>query len=448
MKRSAVAILAVMLFVVVTVGGACLMYFSPHGILNPSSPEDTLQDALDTAAFSWHDEFISEFTPEISIFEEPEEITEEVYSTLTGNAAITFREWSGASSGNQPMYILSGEHDFLAVKMQYKNRAWEIADVFVADELFRPETHTITITAPSDSTVYVNGIELDSSYAETEPIPYEDMTALENRFADIPHRVRYTVSGLYRFPNVEVQREPGVVLHSMDGLNWSYMPPDAASHSFSVQASADVSVTVNGTTLTKDDSYGEILYTPLVELSEEQAAQLPKLLQYEASGLYSVPVITATDAEGHDLIPTETAAGTLSFTTGNDQALYDAHHEVVEAFIRNIAAYGAAHVEWTTPASFVKKDTALFEYFAGARYSMIWIGTVRMSYDSITSYDYTPLGEDAFLCKARMICTSKTYHQTVDMDLEYEMLWERSGSTWQVVDMAFTDNYSREIMYE
>jgi len=444
MKRSAAAILAITLFVVITIGGAALMYLSPRGILNPSLPEDALQYALDTNAYSWQEEFKEAYTPVTTVFENTDDITEEIYVSLVGSADITFREWTGVSTGSEPVFILSGDHDFLAVKMKYEDRIWEIADVYAADELFSPEMHTITITVPSDSRVSVNGISLDSAYIETDWIDYEDMTALEGRFDAVPHRVCYTVSGLYQAPVIDVQREGGVILHNTDGLNWFYLPPDAASHSFSVQAPADAVITVNGTALTKDDATAEIPYSPLVDLSEEQAAQLPKLLEYEATGLYSLPEISAVDSQGKDLTPAKTTDGRWEYTAGNDAALYDAHHELVEAFIRNIAAYGAAHCEWSAPASFVKKDTPLFEYFAGARYSMIWIGTVRMSYDSITSYDYTPLGENAFLCKARMVCTSETYHQTVDMDLEYEMLWERNGSTWQVADMAFTDNYFRE----
>jgi hypothetical protein len=221
------------------------------------------------------------------------------------------------------------------------------------------------------------------------------------------------------------------------------MPPDAASHSFSVQAPADAVVTVNGTQLTESDSTQQIAYTPLVDIPEELAGELPNLTLYTANGLYSVPEITAVDAEGNQLTAAVGADGALVFTAGNNEALFNAHHETVEAFIRNIAEYGSAHLEWLSPASFVKKGTPLFEYFAGARYSMGWIGTVRLTYDSITSYDFTPLGENAFLCKARLICTTKTYYQTVDLDLEYEMLWENTGSAWQVVDMAFTDNYTR-----
>jgi len=448
MKRSVAVILTVVLFILITAGGAALMYFTPRGVLNPHSPETTMQGYLDAGTYNWREEFLKHYTADTTPFEDPASVTEEIYEAFAGNGEYTFREWKGVSAGNEPVYILSGQSDFLTVKLQHENGAWSAAEFAVPAELFEAETHTVTVTAPSDAQVYINDILLDSSYIQSDNVPYEDLTALEGRFTDVPHRVRYAVSGLYRCPTVTVERESGVVLQDFDGKNWSYMPPDAAAHSFSVQAPGDAVVTVNGTQLTAEDSTGQKQYLPLVDIPEDLAEQLPSLSLYEADGLYSIPNITAVDADGNPLSAAEGIDGTLVFTASNDEALYNAHHATVEAFIRNIAEYGSAHCEWLSPASFVKKGTALFEYFAGARYSMIWIGTVRLTYDSITSYDYTPLGDDAFLCKARLICTSKTHYQTVDMDLEYEMLWENTGGNWQVADMAFTDNYFREIVTE
>lgn len=446
MKRSVAWILAIALFIIIAAGGAALMYLSPRGVLNPSSPEAAMQTALDTAAYDWHDEFTKLYTAEVTAFEDADTVTESIYASLAGNETFTFREWKGVSAGNEPVFILSGSGDFLTVKLQYINNMWTPVELAVPDGLFAVETNTVTVTVPSDATVYINGIALDSSHIVNDFVAYTDLTELEARFENVPHRVCYEISGLYCAPTVEVERESGVALEGSDGLNWSYMPPDAAAHTFSVQAPADAVVTVNGTQLTASDSSEETPYIPLVDVPEELKAQLPSLTLYEAKGLYSVPEISAVDAAGNALEATVNPDGTLVYTAGNDEALSNAHSGTVEAFINNIAEYGSAHLEWTAPASFVKKDTPLFEYFAGARYSLGWIGTVRLHYDSITSYDYMPLGDNAFLCKGRLICTSSTYYQTVDMDLEYEMLWENTGSAWQVADMAFTDNYSREVV--
>ena len=46
------------------------------------------------------------------------------------------------------------------------------------------------------------------------------------------------------------------------------------------------------------------------------------------------------------------------------------------------------------------------------------------------------------------MCTTTTPYQKVALDLEYEMLWVNQNGSWLVADLAFTDNYSREIIKE
>ena len=88
MKRSAAWILAVVLFVVAAAGGAALMYFSPRGVLNPSSPESAMQSALDTGSFNWHDEFTTLYTAEVTPFEDADAVTEAIYAALAGNESL------------------------------------------------------------------------------------------------------------------------------------------------------------------------------------------------------------------------------------------------------------------------------------------------------------------------------------------------------------------------
>jgi hypothetical protein len=43
--------------------------------------------------------------------------------------------------------------------------------------------------------------------------------------------------------------------------------------------------------------------------------------------------------------------------------------------------------------------------------------------------------------------TTRTSYQTVDVDLEYEMLWVRHNGEWKVADLAFTDHFNRKIVH-
>ena len=59
------------------------------------------------------------------------------------------------------------------------------------------------------------------------------------------------------------------------------------------------------------------------------------------------------------------------------------------------------------------------------------------TYGEISSRDYIPLGDGAFICKGHVDCTTQTRYQTVDLDLNYEMLWVNINGTWLVQDLAF-----------
>ena len=88
MKRSVAVVLAVLLFVLITAGGAALMYFSPRGILNPNSPEAAIQNYIDTNAYNWKEEFLKLYTADVTPFEDAASVTEEIYTSLTGGEAI------------------------------------------------------------------------------------------------------------------------------------------------------------------------------------------------------------------------------------------------------------------------------------------------------------------------------------------------------------------------
>ena len=63
---------------------------------------------------------------------------------------------------------------------------------------------------------------------------------------------------------------------------------------------------------------------------------------------------------------------------------------------------------------------------------------VATSYGSITSSDYVPLGDDAFLCRGHVVATTTTKYQTRDLDIVYEMLWVRAGNQWMVRDLDYS----------
>ena len=127
----------------------------------------------------------------------------------------------------------------------------------------------------------------------------------------------------------------------------------------------------------------------------------------------------------------------ISYTFPPTEELYQACHGRVEDFLRALCEYGAGHTARYAPNTYVSQGSALSPYITRASGSLYWTVGVATSYDEISSSDYVPLGSDAFLCRGRVVCTTKTKYQTVNFDLNYDMLWVRQGNYWMIRDLAF-----------
>ena len=231
-------------------------------------------------------------------------------------------------------------------------------------------------------------------------------------------------------------------------MNWIYTTPDAASYSLSASAPADTTVYANGIALGTEHATDHIAYSPLVDVPEELQQHLPEYTLYEVAGLYTQPELTAADSHGNSVIASVGSDGISLFPVSGSSELQTAHNDRVVSFIENLAEYGAGHTNRSNPGAFTVPGSELAQYFLDARASLVWVVNVTVSYDELTTYDYQPLGDNAFLCKANLVCTTTTPYQKVALDLEYEMLWVNQNGSWLVADLAFTDNYSREIIKE
>ena len=82
--------------------------------------------------------------------------------------------------------------------------------------------------------------------------------------------------------------------------------------------------------------------------------------------------------------------------------------------------------------------TGISSYLQHAVASLYWTRGVSIRYDEISSGDYIPLGDSAFICRGHVVCTTKTGYETQDLDMHYEMLWIYTGSQWLLQDLVFT----------
>lgn len=437
MKKFVLILLCLSVFAMAVGGYGAYLYMTPRGVLRPDGPDQVMQSLLDERDRSaWRDEYVRLCPPAVTPFEDAAKVAADLFDA-GAEGAFTFRPVPGTDTERQQDYIVSaGNTDLFLAHLTYDGQRWN-ADLQGMDAL-RGSVRTLTVTAPEGTRLTLNGRAVGPEYITDDDVLYPDMTALEMRFDSWPHLVRYTIEGIYEDAELTAQRDGGLVELYSDGSEWRYTVPDAGGYAFAVTAPGEAVVTVNGAQLHAGDTSAVSSYVTKLAIPDELQGVLPSYSIYAAGGLYTpVREIRAVMPDGTELTGEEQPDGSVSFPLPGSQALYEACHGRVEEFLKALCEYGAGHTARAYPGAYTVAGSELLKYLQNATASLYWTAGVTTSYQEISSSDYLPLGDEAFICRGHVLCTTKTKHQTVDLDMRYEMLWIRSGNNWQVQDLAF-----------
>lgn len=438
MKKLGLFFLCLLLFAAIVGGFGAYMYLTPRGILRSDGPDAVMQAALDsTDPGKWRSEYTRLCPAAVTEFEDAEKVAGDAFDAAVSGQRFTFRPvLEGGSDRTQDYIISAGGTDLFLAHLTYGGRQWSIE--YRALDALHAAARTLTVTVPEGTAVTINGKPVGAEYIADDNVLYEDMSALEMRFDSWPHLVRYKVDGIYEDVELTAQREGGLTLLYADGSTWNYTVPDAGGYAFAVMAPGEAVVTVNGAELTAEDVAGVSSYVTKLDIPGELQGALPSFSIYAAGGLYTpVTDIRAVMPDGTALSGETAHDGSVSFPLPGSQALYDANHKRVEDFLKALCEYGAGHTAAYYPTNYTVAGSDLQRYMQNAVSSLHWTVGVTTKYREISSSDYIPLGDDAFLCRGRVDCSTTTRHETVDLDLHYEMLWVKVNNNWLIRDLAF-----------
>jgi len=436
MKKAGLLLLCLVVFALSVGGAAAYLLLTPRGLLRSDSPEELMQGAVNTMDRSqWRAEYVRLNDLVTSPFEDADTVAGHMFDAAVPGEEFTFRP-TGESTDREQSYIVSGGgRDILLSHLTFSGRRWSME--FRGLNLFRGETHSITVTVPEGTALTLNGRPVGGEYVVEERVEYGDMTELERRFENAPHLVRYRVEGLYENVELEAQREGGLTLLYADGQRWEYTAPDARSYSFCVTAPEAAVVTVNGAALTPAEITGRYTLSGGLNIPEELMGALPVTVVYTAGGLYSQPQISAAMPDGTPLLQETDQEGRITYSLPFSQELYDACHQRVESFLTDLCEYGSGHTARYDPSPYAVYNSPVYHYVNRARASLYWVVNVATAYQEVSSREYVPLGDNAFLCVGHVNLTTTTQYQTKDLELEYDMLWVRRGGAWMIQDMAY-----------
>ncbi|MBR4578901.1 MAG: hypothetical protein IKO22_04755 [Oscillospiraceae bacterium] len=437
MKKGMLVLLCLLLFAITAGAGAAWLWLSPEGAMRADLPEDVMEAWLDEKDPDfWKEEYLRQIRLPVTEFEDGQALLGKLYDAAVGEAEVRFSPLSADSGGDTRRYLIRlGEADLFQAAVQYRDSTWQVTELSALDAL-SAATHEISVLLPADAALTVNGVAVGEEYLRQSGLDYPDMTALELGDPHRPTRKLYTVSGLYEAPRVEADRENGLVLLSAADGVWEYTVPDAAGYAFAVSAPRSATVFLGEQALGSENIAATSVYVTKLDIPEELQGYLPEYVTYTAGGLYTLPEISARTGDGTALESAE-VNGVLTFALPGTEELRQAQHQRAEDFIQALTKLGAGNGTLAAAAAYVSPDSQVQLYMGRAMASLHWTRNVTLTFQDVTADSYVPLGENAYLCRARAQFTTKTWYQTKELSWDFEMLWRNEDGAWMLWDLAF-----------
>ncbi len=164
----------------------------------------------------------------VSDFEDRGNIIEEYGNISIDVDKLTYKKKAGKFTNTTPVYSLMSEENEIAVIYFKEDKEGKGIDKWVleAEEVQGIElegTESITISAPENSKVYINDIEVGADYVTGTTEEAELLKNVEKYIENIPQMKIYTVEGLYKEPVVRVVSANGSEMEAIEGDNiYSY----------------------------------------------------------------------------------------------------------------------------------------------------------------------------------------------------------------------------------
>lgn len=165
---------------------------------------------------------------EVSDFEDRASIIEEYGNISINMDKLSYKKKAGKHTNSTPTYSVMSDDKEVAVVYFKKSKEgkgtnkWEL-DKEEVQGIELAGTESITISAPEDSKVYINDIEVGKDYVTGTTEEAELLKNVEKYIANIPQMKIYTVDGLYKEPVVKVVSADGSEMQPREGENvYSY----------------------------------------------------------------------------------------------------------------------------------------------------------------------------------------------------------------------------------
>ncbi|MBE7016704.1 MAG: hypothetical protein E7420_00900 [Ruminococcaceae bacterium] len=262
---------------------------------------------------------------------------------------------------------------------------WRFADW----EFYMPGGSDISISAPTGSTVHINGVQVDKSYISG----LADMdVSLEHSFDIAPEAELYEIKDMMGPAEIKAFDTNGVELNAqaVSAHEVAFLPEPVGSFSFC--ALPDSQIYINGTEISDE-------YCSPVDLGLDTGDN--SVMLYECSRLYSDCSIRVVH-DGQEVYPIANALG-MCYIPGASYTVEGELAEFIEGFIYAYVDFSAdkndsARANFAALSKYLLKDSEFYKLTADTIENIAWATTKGLQYNSIDYYDLIPLGNDKYVC--------------------------------------------------
>lgn len=389
----------------------------------------------------WITQFSNALDPGLTEFESEEDYFGALYDNFFDGATFTYAP-SAQYSDETPTYTVRSNGTAIATitlkedpkgKVGFGMKMWQVESIYAID-FMSGNDETVVITVPSTSRVTLNGIELGDKYISNTNVAYDNLGDFEQMDGyDKPHRVTYTVPGLYLQPKVVVEDAQLVI---SDGLVFDYCHQDMGGHNVSITVPSGSTVTIGGLKVSQDRfTEGKVL--PGFGELGSILSSLPRTYSLQMDGFTFAPNVEVRDFNGNLLTPDADGI----YLPATSQELQDACQGMVETFAQN-------YIEFTT--NFIGDPYASYAKLAKNLYTgssfqsrlsqsvadMSWVYNVRNEIHDISVTDFVELSDGVGSCSLHMALTSTTNYEKREIDDTYTVTLVLKGGVWKIASMT------------
>ena len=311
--------------------------------------------------------------------------------------------------------------------------------------------HTVSITAPYDSTVKLGGITLSEEHIAQDSIAVEDAVRYDNA-----HYVKYSVEGLLTHPEVSVKASDGRALDASEcdekkeNFVFSYTDSDSTKMTVLYPTNGTI-VSINGVTLGDDVT----LLTGAQMPKHPKTADVSKYISgavpfgcFTLERIYGEPSISVVDSDGNALqCKTESSEGAVTyfFSPASSEQLKSEYEKYAVAYTEDYIKYasgGYMVVDQTfaVAASHLLPDSPAYEKLESTKFSFGQNKPYTVKKQEITTYGYTKWGENCFSCLVDFAVDVTTSYNVEQKDQHdevkgMELFFSYINGKWQIVGL-------------